>query len=97
MSVGGTYNFGVKIDNTSFLYSLIYGGFFRLFVVDFVVHTSYRVKGGLHVSVSVYKSPYDSVHNVRFRARFAYKVFKVLIILLTPITTACQHISEKIG
>jgi hypothetical protein len=33
---------------------------------------------------------------IRFHTRFAYKGFRVLIILLTPITTACQHISKNL-
>jgi hypothetical protein len=34
---------------------------------------------------------------VRFHVRFAYKVYMVLILHPTPITTACQHILIKIG
>jgi hypothetical protein len=34
---------------------------------------------------------------IRFRARFAYKWSRVLIILRRPITNACKHISRTIG
>jgi hypothetical protein len=34
---------------------------------------------------------------IRFCAQFAYKRFRVLIIFWTPMTTAFQHISGKIG
>jgi hypothetical protein len=35
--------------------------------------------------------------SVRFHDRFAYKGFRVLITLRTPMTIACQHISGKIS
>jgi hypothetical protein len=34
---------------------------------------------------------------VRFRATFAAKGLRVLILYHTPITTICKHISEKIN
>jgi hypothetical protein len=34
---------------------------------------------------------------IQFRAQFAYKGFRVLIILWKPVPTACKHISGKIS